>query len=387
MKEAAKLLTNLEIEDRVDCFKEAEPFITLKDHKENFNLRPSCRLINPAKSNTGKISKIILERAINAIRTATGANLWKSSKDVIDWFKLLQDKKNLKFIKFDVDSFYPSITKKLFLEAIEFAKDYVEITDEEIELLLNARKSFVIRNEQVWVKIDGEDFDVTMGAYDGAEVAELVVLFLLSKIKQVIPSAGMYRDDGAAAVKMSGPQIQRAVKKLHKIFADYGLKITVEANLKQIDFLDFEMNLETGIVRPWRKPGNEPKYINVNASHPINIIKCLPKMIESRLSSLSTTKTEFEQIKGPYVDALKEAGYKDQTLNISEIRNNNNRKNRKRHICWFNPPYSSQVSTNLTKFFNHLIRKHFKKDTLLGKLFNTNNLKLSYSTTSNKWSQ
>ena len=106
-------------------------------------------------------------------------------------------------------------------------------------------------------------------------------------------------------------------------------------------------------------------------------------MIKSRLSSLSTTKTEFEQVKGPYVDALKEAGYKDQTLNFSEIRNNNNRKNRKRNICWFNPPYSSQVSTNLTKFFNHLIRKHFKKDTLLGKLFNTNNIKLSYSTTSN----
>ena len=33
--------------------------------------------------------------------------------------------------------------------------------------------------------------------------------------------------------------------------------------------------------------------------------------------------------------------------------------------------------------FNRLIEKHFKPGTLLGKLFNTNNLKLSYSTTAN----
>ncbi len=35
-------------------------FISLKDHKENFENNPKCRLINPAKSESGKLSKIIL---------------------------------------------------------------------------------------------------------------------------------------------------------------------------------------------------------------------------------------------------------------------------------------------------------------------------------------
>ena len=36
-------------------------YITLKDHKENFNINPKCRLINPAKSELGKVAKLIVE--------------------------------------------------------------------------------------------------------------------------------------------------------------------------------------------------------------------------------------------------------------------------------------------------------------------------------------
>ena len=46
-------------------------------------------------------------------------------------------------------------------------------------------------------------------------------------------------------------------------------------------------------------------------------------------------------------------------------------------------PLSAQVLTNLTKVLNNLLKAHFKPNTLLGKLFNKNNLKLSYSTTAN----
>ena len=37
-EEAAELLSELKLYDRVDVFREAEPFITLKDHKDNFRL-------------------------------------------------------------------------------------------------------------------------------------------------------------------------------------------------------------------------------------------------------------------------------------------------------------------------------------------------------------
>ena len=54
--EAKKIATKLKIDDRVQQFHEAEAFITVKDHKDNFPNFPTFRLINPSKSEIGKIS-------------------------------------------------------------------------------------------------------------------------------------------------------------------------------------------------------------------------------------------------------------------------------------------------------------------------------------------
>ena len=81
----------LEIEDRMECYTETPCYITLKDHKGNFSNNPKCRLINPAKSNLGRVSKKILETLTSAIKMNTGANLWKSTTDVLTWFKNLDD--------------------------------------------------------------------------------------------------------------------------------------------------------------------------------------------------------------------------------------------------------------------------------------------------------
>ena len=66
-----------------------QAFITLKDHKDNFANRPTCRLINPAKSKLGKVSKQILDRILNSeIRTKTKLNQWKNTrKDITREFK------------------------------------------------------------------------------------------------------------------------------------------------------------------------------------------------------------------------------------------------------------------------------------------------------------
>ena len=37
-------------------------------------------------------------------------------------------------------------------------------------------------NDRPWVKEEESTFDVTMGAFDGAEVAEFVGLFILKKL-------------------------------------------------------------------------------------------------------------------------------------------------------------------------------------------------------------
>jgi len=54
MEEEAKIITkNLNIDDRVETTAMKEAFITLKDHKDNFENKPNCRLINPLKPEIG----------------------------------------------------------------------------------------------------------------------------------------------------------------------------------------------------------------------------------------------------------------------------------------------------------------------------------------------
>ena len=58
-------------------------------------------------------------------------------------------------------------------------------------------------------------------------------------------------------------------KQLIKTFQAFGLKITVDVNLKQVNNLDVSMDLNTGTHRPYRKPDNLPVYIIVSSNHPI----------------------------------------------------------------------------------------------------------------------
>ena len=63
---------------------------------------------------------------------------------------------------------------------------------------MHARKSLLFNKDEIWVKKDNPEFNVTMGSYDGAEVCELVGLFLLEKIRKECAGLelGLYRDDG-----------------------------------------------------------------------------------------------------------------------------------------------------------------------------------------------
>ena len=70
-KEAKAIAADLKLDDRIEQFTQHEVFVTLKDHKVNFQNDPKCRLINPAKSEIGIISKHYLELINNKIREKT----------------------------------------------------------------------------------------------------------------------------------------------------------------------------------------------------------------------------------------------------------------------------------------------------------------------------
>ena len=89
---------------------------------------------------------------------------------------------------------------------------------------------------------------MTMGGFHGAEICELIGLFLLSQLKDVIPisSIGLYRDDGLAVSTATPRQIENMKKKICQIFNRNGLQVTIEANAKIKNFLDITLDLNKG---------------------------------------------------------------------------------------------------------------------------------------------
>ena len=58
-----KITQELNIDNRTEQIEKQQAFITLKDHKDNFANHPTCRLVNPAKSELGKVSIALRKRA------------------------------------------------------------------------------------------------------------------------------------------------------------------------------------------------------------------------------------------------------------------------------------------------------------------------------------
>ena len=309
----------------------------------------------------------------------------RNTHTVIDWFKSIPNKTKARFIKFDIVDFYPSITENLLNNALSYAQTLIRIDDGIIQLIKHARKSLLFTEGNIWMK-KGENplFDVTMGSNDGAELCEFVGIYLLGKLSNIIDRKdnGLYRDDGLASIQdANGPKLDRLRKKIIAIFQNEELKITTDTNLTTTDFLDVTLDLSTGKYYPYRKPNDRPLYVNANSNHPPTILKQLPTMINTRLSTLSINEEEFNKAKPLYETALKNSGFNG-NLKFQNIQTTRSR-NRLRKVIWFNPPYNVEVKTNIGKIFLKLVRKHFHKRHPYRKIFNSNTIKLSYSCTPN----
>ena len=220
--------------------------------------------------------------------------------------------------------------------------------------------------------------------WDGAETCELVGTYLLNEIKCIIPSSdvGLYRDDGLAVLNMSPREAENTKKKLCGLFTKLGLSITAEVNLKTTDFLDVTLDLGKREYKPYTKPNNKHLYVHKQSNHPPTITKQIPNSIQTRLSTISSNESVFNDAKPEYEQALREAGhhvdltYKPNTPSKNPTQT---QRKRRRKVIWFNPPFSKHVSTNIGNLFLNLVRKNFKKTHPLRTICNRNTLKLSYS--------
>ena len=92
-------------------------------------------------------------------------------------------------------SFTHPSTEELLRNSLDYAKSHTTISPEEEELIMSCRKSVLFNNGKVWTKKD-KDFDVTMGAQDGAEIAELTGIYLLKQVNDYLASLGEKSEAG-----------------------------------------------------------------------------------------------------------------------------------------------------------------------------------------------
>ena len=203
-------------------------------------------------------------------------------------------------------------------------------------------------------------------------------MYILSCLKHLKVNIGLYRDDALGITCMTARQADLLKKEICRIFKEMKLSITIDVNMKVVNFLDITLDLNSGIYKPYIKPNYQPIYINKKSNHPPSIIKNIPAAVNRRLSNISANEDVFKGAIPPYQEALNKAGYEHQLSYQPKTNLGNSRRNRPRNITWFNPPFSRNVATNVGAKFLKTIDSCFPPSHPLAKIINRNTVKVSY---------
>jgi len=155
-----------------------------------------------------------------------------------------------------------------------------------------------------------------------------------------------------------------------------GLKITIEGNKKNINYLDVTLDLTRGSYKPFMKPNNKILYVLRQSNHPPALLKNIPENIKKLLTSISSIQKVFDDTIPPYQKALDESGYNYKLTYNPQPKCN---RNRQRKIVWYNPSWNANMKTNLGRKFLNIMDRCFPNGHPLHKIFNKHTLKLSYS--------
>ena len=122
---------------------------------------------------------------------------------------------------------------------------------------MHSRKTLLFWQDSTWVKKEGdEDFDITMGCYDVAEIYKLVGIYIKNKLWELLNKKdfGLYRDDGVGILRnTSGPEADRERKSIIKIFKECGLSITCDVKKKDSRFPRRSIQLKRRNLRVLQK--------------------------------------------------------------------------------------------------------------------------------------
>ena len=126
-KEDKEIATKLNIDHKINSIAEQRDFIKMKDHNPNFTTNLTYTLINPLKSETGKIYWHILDNINTQLIDKVQINQWNNTKSVTNWFTAIPNKNNTLFIQVDITDFYPFITEYRLDRALELATQHVPV--------------------------------------------------------------------------------------------------------------------------------------------------------------------------------------------------------------------------------------------------------------------
>ena len=81
-----------------------------------------------------------------------------------------------------------------------------------------------------------------MGSKHGAEVYEIVGMYIISKLKKKTIKIGTYRDNSLIAIdkKASGTEFEKIKNELYSFSKEIGIKFKIENPAHEISFLDIE---------------------------------------------------------------------------------------------------------------------------------------------------
>jgi hypothetical protein len=379
--DAASIIEKNQIKGKVPKYEQKEAFITIKDHKDGFPTNIKTRLINPAKSHIGKVAKEILDEINCTIRSKTNLVQWKNTQEVIQWFEDIPHKENKCFIKYDIVDFYPSITSDSITKALKFARSHTTVSKEDEIIIRHSCNTLMFHNNEPWVKTKSDGyFDVPMGSFYGAELCELVGLFILNSIAGMfsVGHCGLYRDDGLAVIKNKRRcNLMKIEQQIRRVLCEIGFKITIESGLVSTDFLDVNLDLSLNSFSPFRKANSKIMYVNKQSNHPPSITKSIPKMVVGRLCRLSKDEVTYNNHCVDYLNELKLNGYETKDLKFEK--KCGKKRKRRRKIIYFHPPFCKSVKTKIGRIFRELVEKHFTPEHPFYKILNKNTLKISYS--------
>ena len=133
------------------------------------------------------------------------------------------------------------------LKSLTFCRStHTLLSDDDKRIIHHTRKSLHFNDQQTWIKRDRGLLDVSMGAYDGGKVCDLVGNYLLYDLSKLYEKndIGLYKNSGMADFKnKSGPESEKIKKSIQSTFRENELKITIQYNLKIVDYLDVTFNL------------------------------------------------------------------------------------------------------------------------------------------------